>query len=290
MSALKKIQIISLALLVLVSGMGMSSPAALFDTCDQYYTLGKSDSLEKVAARYNLSLADLMDLNMMPVPWFIFPGQQVCVSKHVNSRGPDIRIDATVRDQSVRMTVRTGVKNARVDILMGPAGSKGIRGVNVGAANTGKTGGFQTTVNIPASLKGANHLDVRVQLKSSKDPIPFRGISTGFYNMTSGPKGYSDVPSIVITRVVRNTRVDVTIHNLPPNKNFNVLMGAYLGNRHYPSFKVGSLSSSVGGTVTASFNIPSGLYRAKEIVLALQNISGGCSVYKKFLNQNQSSN
>lgn len=290
MSALEKFQIILLALLVIVSGMGMSSPAALFDTCDQYYTLSKGDSLEKVAARYNLSLADLMNLNMMPVSWLIFPGQQVCVAKRVDSRGPDIRIDATVRDQSVKMTVRMGVKNAKVDILMGPAGSKGIQGVNVGTANTGKTGGFQATVNIPASLKGADRLDVRVQVKSSKDALAFRGISTGFYNMTSGPKGYSSLPSVVITRVVRNERVDVTVHNLPPNKSFNVFLGAYLGHRNYPSIKVGSLSSSVGGTVTASFNIPAALYKAKEIVLVLQNASGGCSVYKKFLNQNQSSN
>jgi len=181
----------------------------------------------------------------------------------------EIEILSTVRDSKVAIDV-SRMPDGYVEIFIGPYGSQGLAGgYKVGSA-TIHHHGFEITVALPTQLKGSDRLDIRVQGKTRT------ALALGwFYNMTSGPNGYSENPVMVVTGVAYDKSVSVTLYNLPPNLKYTVYMGSFSDLRrgfrpdNLHIYQVGTLTLSTGGTTSATFNIPSQLIGEDRMALAM---------------------
>lgn len=100
---------------------------------------------------------------------------------------------------------------------------------------------------------------------------------------TPPPPPTGTIPTITITAVVTNTSVSIKTHNFPANDTFNVLMGTY-GTAAVNGTKVGTLASGAGGTLTATYNIPSNLVGRSKIAIRLESPTSGYFAYNWFWN------
>jgi hypothetical protein len=80
---------------------------------------------------------------------------------------PTFSIVAVVKDQSVTISGQNFPANDTFTVLMGPYGSKGIGGTNVGYTDTGSGGSLSATYTIPSSLAGSTKIAIRLQSSTS---------------------------------------------------------------------------------------------------------------------------
>jgi hypothetical protein len=80
---------------------------------------------------------------------------------------PTFSISAVVKDQTVTISGQNFPPNDTFTVLMGPYGSKGIGGTNVGSTSTGSGGALSATYSIPASLAGSSKIAIRLQSPTS---------------------------------------------------------------------------------------------------------------------------
>ena len=93
------------------------------------------------------------------------------------------------------------------------------------------------------------------------------------------------LPTISIIYTIPNTSVTIRTYNFPPNDSFDVLMGP-VETRGVNGIKVGTLSTGSGGSIDATFNIPSALKYEPRIAIRLQSNSGSdYFAYNWFYNQ-----
>jgi hypothetical protein len=72
-----------------------------------------------------------------------------------------------VKDQTVTISGTNFPANDTFTVLMGPYGTKGIGGVNVGSTDTGSGGSLTATYNIPSSLAGSGKIAIRLESPTS---------------------------------------------------------------------------------------------------------------------------
>ncbi len=90
------------------------------------------------------------------------------------------------------------------------------------------------------------------------------------------------VPTVSVTKVVRDTSVTIVTANFPPNQTFTVLMGQ-IGTLGVNGVPAGTLASGTGGALTGTFTIPAQLAGAPAIAIRLQSPAGYYS-YNWFYN------
>lgn len=185
---------------------------------------------------------------------------------------PTIDIINVVTDQSVTIRTYNYPANQNFRVTMGPMGTRGINGIEVGTINSGQGGTFDTTFSIPPALAGSYQISIRLQTAHLNPYYSFNW----FYNdtsNTSGPGGippiYSGIPTFRIINVVKDTSVTIETNNFPPNQTFYALMGM-IGTRGIGGVPVGSFDSGAGGTLTAVFNIPDSLKGQERIAIRTQ--------------------
>jgi len=199
---------------------------------------------------------------------------------------PTFSIVSVVPDKSVTIQTYNFPASDSFDVLMGPIGTKGINGIKVATTASGKGGSFQATYTIPAGLKGAHQIAIRMQ-------SPYSGYYAynWFYNQTKGPKPpppppepyYYGYPTFSIQSVVRDNTVTIYTNNLPPNDTFDVLMGPK-GTKGINGIKVASTATGKGGSQQLTYNIPSGLKGSYQIAIRMQSPSSGYFAYNWFYN------
>lgn len=94
---------------------------------------------------------------------------------------PTIHIVSVVRDQSVTFETKNYPADKEFTVTMGPFGTRGIRGIEVGTFNSGDGSSSQQTFNIPAELQGMYRIAIRAQ---TSDRHPFFSYNW-FYNNTA---------------------------------------------------------------------------------------------------------
>jgi len=190
---------------------------------------------------------------------------------------PLVNILTVVQDDSV--TIRTANFPANTDFTatMGHMGTQGINGIVVGNVNSGNGGSFDVTFPIPAQLKGAYQISIRLQ---SPGAFPYYSYNW-FYNNTTGgtipvtqpetapAPEYSGIPTFKVVAVVQNTNVTIETNNFPPNQTFKVTMGL-MGTRGVNGVEVGTLNSGNGGKLTETYSIPSQLHGQAQISIRAQ--------------------
>ena len=80
---------------------------------------------------------------------------------------PTFSITAVTKDQSVTISGQNFPPNDTFTVLMGPYGSQGIGGTNVGSTSTGAGGALSATYSIPTSFAGSTKISIRLQSSSS---------------------------------------------------------------------------------------------------------------------------
>ncbi len=92
------------------------------------------------------------------------------------------------------------------------------------------------------------------------------------------------IPTFSILTVVPNQTVTIQTANFPPNQTFTVRMGDY-GTYGIGGYVVGSLSSGTGGTLQATFSIPSQL-KDKAMIAIRADGNLGYYAFNWFYNNN----
>ncbi len=204
---------------------------------------------------------------------------------------PTFSIKSVVKNQSVTILTSNLPPNDTFTVTMGKYGTKGVGGIVVTTTNSGSGGSLELTYTIPTDLYNFNPLAIRMQspttgyfaynwfwnTDSSVSPTPTPPPST------PPPSGYSGFPTFTITAVVKDSTVTISGANFPPNDTFTVLMGPY-GTKGIGGTNVGSTSTGSGGSISATYNIPSSLAGSTKIAIRLQSPTSGFFAYNWFWN------
>lgn len=189
---------------------------------------------------------------------------------------PTFTISSVVTDQTVTVQTANFPANQNFVVTMGPFGSKGAGGVVVGTTNSGAGGTFNATYNIPAQLKGASQVAIRMQTSHANPYFAYNW----FYNNTTGTGGnppptvppgpiYTGIPTFTVCSVVQNGSVTIKTANFPPNQTFTVTMGAF-GTQGIGGVVVGTINSGTGEALSPTFGIPPALAGYSRIAIRLQ--------------------
>ena len=159
--------------------------------------------------------------------------------------------------------------NQNFVVTMGPFGSKGVDGTVIATTHSGAGGSFSATYNVPAEMKGASQVAIRMQT-SHADPYFaynwFWNNTTGGTTGTGGVPGYTGIPTFNVTAVDPGNTATIQTSNFPPNQAFTVTMGPF-GSKGVNGIVVGTLNSGAGGALTATFNIPAELQTAYQVAI-----------------------
>jgi hypothetical protein len=191
------------------------------------------------------------------------------------------------------------------NVLMGVYGTVGIGGEKVNTQKTGSKGEFSATYEIPADLKGAYTIAVRLESDYS-DYYAFNY----FFNTTYMPttvttteassaatavatsasvanpiaeSSYQGYPSFTVTKVTKDTTVEIDAENLPMDETFTVYVSDFNGTNQ--PIKVGTLDSGKAGKATGSFSIPADLKGVSQISVRLSGDTTGYFAYNYFFNK-----
>ncbi|MEI7988120.1 MAG: hypothetical protein WCI88_03705 [Chloroflexota bacterium] len=91
------------------------------------------------------------------------------------------------------------------------------------------------------------------------------------------------IPTFTVTSVVPNQTVTILTANFPANDVLDVFMG-YYGTQGINGIKVATVNSGLGGSFTASFNIPPALQGQGRIAVRVQSPYSGYYAYNWFNN------
>jgi hypothetical protein len=203
---------------------------------------------------------------------------------------PTFSIESVVKDQSVMVLTHNLPPNDTFKVTMGKFGTLGVGGVEVGSTESGTGGSFEVTYNIPAEMTGLSQIAIRLQ-----SPMTGYFAYNWFFNNTAtatpqptptttpAPPGYSGFPTFTITAVVKDNIVTIKGVNFPADDTFMVLMGTY-GTRGIDGVNVGSTNSGTGGSLSATYSIPSSLAGATRMAIRLQSPTSRYFAYNWFWN------
>ena len=215
---------------------------------------------------------------------------------------PTTSIISVVQDQSV--TIQTAYFPAydTFNVTMGLSGTQGIGGILVSRITTGTGGSFLATFRIPPELYGQQIISIRLESPTSGyysynwfynstatvgsitypgyyyptypsySPSPtWRGIQEGF-------------PRFDITKVYKDSMIDVRLINYPANRDYSVWMKD--GRSAYTTwYDVAVFNSAAGGIFNATFHIPEALKFRPLIAVKIYDISRKIFTVNLFYNE-----
>jgi len=225
----------------------------------------------------------IFPLAMLAVVFLALPiGSDLLKTAPSASVNPVFEIIGVVQDESVAIRTFNFPANTAFTATMGPMGTRGIGGIQVGSLDSGSGGTMDATYLVPAELKGSNQIAIRLQ---STGAFPYYAYNW-FYNNTTGEStepppaeppadqppttpGYSGIPVFKVVSVSRDTSATVETYNFPANESFIVTMGL-MGARGINGIVVGTLDSGSDGTMQATFSIPAELKGQAQISIRTQ--------------------
>lgn len=184
-------------------------------------------------------------------------------------------------------------------VTMGKIGTRGIGGTVVAIQDSGVGGSFVATYAIPPALAGEGMISVRLQSTSSGHYA-----YDWFYNSdgnmpvyssasASGSSSFSSIPflpaglypTFSVPAISQDDTVTITTFNLAPGDTYNIFIGVY-GSLGIGGIFIESLDSGTGGTLSATFAIPSQFYGVDRLAIRLESEISGYFAYNWFWNQN----
>ena len=189
---------------------------------------------------------------------------------------PLIEILSVSQDVSVDIRAHNFPANIDFTATMGPMGTQGVNGIVVGNGNSGNGGSFDISFNIPQELIGSRQISIRLQSPGS---FPYYSYNWFFNNTTGGTApetvtpvqqpATTGIPTFKVTAVEQNVSASIQTNNFPANQAFTVTMGP-MGTRGIDGIVVGTLDSGSGGSLTASYPMPTELHGMSQISIRAQ--------------------
>ncbi len=195
---------------------------------------------------------------------------------------PLISITNVVKDTSVTISGTNFPLNQTFTARMGAMGTEGVGGTIVGTFNTGSSSTFTQTFSIPAALKGAAQIAIRVDspqgyfsynwfINSTGGTATPSGTTTP--QPTSSTGGYTGIPTFSIIKVVKGSTVTIHTNNFPAGQTFTARMGKF-GTKAIGGTIVGTTASGSGGVFDVTYTIPSDLASLSVIAIRLDSPQG----------------
>ncbi|MCB8968131.1 MAG: hypothetical protein H6660_14700 [Ardenticatenaceae bacterium] len=197
---------------------------------------------------------------------------------------PTFSVTSVAKDATVSIKTNNFPPDREFTVRMGAMGTHGVAGTVVGTTNSGSGGEFSATYDIPAALKGAYQIAIR--LESADGFYAYNW----FYNNTAAASAgtpspvtdpvttpvapiYTGVPTFSIQAVAKDKSVTILTKNLPPDRDFTVRMGA-MGTQGANGTVVATTKSGSGGALTLTYDIPAALSGAARIAIRLESADG----------------
>ena len=207
---------------------------------------------------------------------------------------PTISILEVNKDQDVTIKTNNYPANKDFTVLMGKIGTRGVGGIVVTTINSGEGGSFEKTFDIPAALHGDYQIAIRLQTAdnyfysydwfyNSPDAAPSPPTATGTPAPTTTLPGYTGIPTISITAVVKDSKVTILTNNFPAGFTWTVRMGK-MYTQGVNGVEVATITSAEGGAFSKTFNIPAELAGESMISIRLESTVGGFYAYDWFYN------
>jgi hypothetical protein len=174
----------------------------------------------------------------------------------------------------------------QVKVYMDLYGTMAVNGALVGGFGADSTTEFRVEMatNIHGMARGA----IRLVADGINISGYFRNVTGGTTtSTTSTGTTLTYVPTFNITDVVVDSKVTITTYNFPANDNFDVLMNTY-GTLGIGGTLVTTVNSGSGGSLSFTFDIPSGLQGLSRIAIRLESPSSGYFSYNWFSNNTSS--
>lgn len=294
----KRIFMVLLAVIVLVTSAGVTAQPAQAATCSRYHIVSRGQTLSWIGRYYGINWKYLADINNLSYPYTIYPGQKICLSGgggtyyYPTNTEWSFVVTSVERDVSVSIRTANMPDNVLFEVSIGRKQSGNMNWMKVADLDSGKGGKFKATFDIPDEFAGASTLSIRlVQAKKNKSVV--RSFSNASYSSgTGGPYYpyynygnyyYGAIPTIWIQSVVRDSTVTIRTANFPSGLDFQVLMGP-MGTAGIGGYYVTTFNSGAGGAMTLTFNIPPQLYGSHRISIRTQNQWSGFYSYNWFYN------
>jgi hypothetical protein len=196
---------------------------------------------------------------------------------------PYIVISSVDVDTSVTLKVYNLPSGETFHARLGEYGTAGVNGTVVDTFDSGSGGTKSMTLSIPDSLKGDKRIAVRIESTSSSTAA-----STWFYNNEFGTGGPvvvppSNIPTISIPSVEKDSTVTITTADFPANDSFDVYINDF-GTLGIGGVKVDTISSGSGGSMTFTVNIPDSMKGKSRLAIRTQSPTSGYFSYNWFWN------
>lgn len=289
-----KFLLVLTALFILFGMMSLIRPTTTFAAttvkdCKQWHTVKSGEYLSQIASFYGTDYRKIAEINGLANPNAIYPNQQLCVSL-VSGSSPvlppssgsaNIFASGVVEDKTVTLQGKGLGASTWYSVYLSNERSAASVPMYMGAIKTQRDGTFTGTYSIPKKLIDVPKIKVTI--------VSSLGVRTSnwFYNASlESNTGGVNTPAIGI--VVDSSKVDdwvkIKASNLPQKLTFTVYIGKE-GSKGLNGVKVGTISTSKGGSVVTSFDIPDQYEGKSKLDLRLENSAYGIVSYITFANK-----
>jgi hypothetical protein len=194
------------------------------------------------------------------------------------SEEASVRIVKAAEGQSISIEARLLPTWEKFYVLIGPAGSKGIGGWQIGTFSTGQSGSVNATFPISFDLRRGSSFDLRVQNHSNTFAVY---TSFGF---DPNPNDDDDGSlGISVASVEPHEEVTVVLYNLPAHTTVNIMIRAPWRIRK-TMYIVDTLDTGKGGTKQITVAIPARLRYVSQLYIIVQDKETGKYAYAEFVN------
>lgn len=201
---------------------------------------------------------------------------------------PTFMIAAVKRNESVTIKTNNFPAGQTFKVTMGPMGTRGIGGIQVGTMESGSGGQLTETFVIPPALYDHGQIAIRAQTAHLYPYYAFNWFWNNDANVADSGTGgepdsgtespapapapvvYYGIPVITITGVVRDQEVTFQAYNYPSNVDFSVTMGPMF-TRGIGGIHVGDFNSGAGGSFPVTMPIPAELAGSYQISIRAQS-------------------
>lgn len=222
---------------------------------------------------------------------------------------PSFIISTVEADKSFAVMGSDFPEDEEFDVIMGVYGTMGIGGEKVTVQKTGSKGEFKATYQIPADLKGAYMIAVRLESATSEyyafnyfynatyDPALMEASPEAVVAETAATEAtgeatvvateentYQGYPYFSVTTVKKDTSVMIEAGNLPLEETFDVMLNDFVGTTE-EAIKIGTISADKEGKAKGTFTLPAELKGIAQISIRLSGQKTGYFSYNYFFNQ-----
>ena len=178
-------------------------------------------------------------------------------------------------------------------VLMNAIGTKGVDGITVGTAKTGKDGSFKAILPIPADLMNQSTIAIRVEAMDRSGFYAYNWFTNSYKGSGTSSGGSTTPPgnpsyatgNLAVVEVEEDHIVSIRARNLAARSTYVAWLGWKNRSGEIKEVRAGTAASDSSGRLDATIGIPVVLKDRNELRIRLQATTGSASsIHTWFLN------